>query len=148
MNRQQLGRREAYRQRQRRVAERSLDRKGESARKDLNLVVELDGARADDRKFFERYFWRTYRVRFCSPAEIEVLKQSGRNAPPGYAWLLALKKLASDVRMHVYLQGSVDAEPELLDEQQCAELFTTSAGPYRQAIEAGMRAAIERRGWQ
>src|SRR4051794_9503329 len=69
-----------------------------------------------DRLFFERFRHRQYRVRIASQAEIEqdlMLTGSERVLLPGERVFVAIKNVASGVRLRLLFVGPIDADTDL-----------------------------------
>ena len=112
----------------------------------------IDRVTDGDRRFFERWPDRTYRVRLASAAEIATagaVLDADTTPVRGGRWVMLIRKLAGDVRLRVLAQveewaaGNLDAVGE--DEASRAFRWTCRPGTEAARIEqeaiATLRAA-------
>ena len=138
------GRRSAYLDRQRRVAERSG---GFSAllRQRRLIPTPVDPATDNDRIFFERNPDRRHRVRLASPGECKHYRLAvGRPIAPGRVLLCAVRSVATGMRLRVF--GAVTGAALGAGEEESFWVFESHAGPHVAVLEQKMRAAAEMRG--
>jgi hypothetical protein len=94
------------------------------------LGAAVDRACASDRASFKRFRWRQHRVWRTSRAEIAQ-----------HAHFVAVKNIASGVRLRVPLTWHSEAETDL-DEDTACTVYETSIGDEERELEARMRTAM------
>lgn len=83
------------------------------------LVAEHGAVIEADRRFFERFPHRTYRVRHLSIAEVTALEGQGRSVgrpASGWRWFVAIKQVLPGCRMRIAFQSPEGAEVDLPEE--------------------------------
>ena len=113
------------------------------------LTAENERTIEADRRFFERFFWRTHRIRRASQAEVAtnaLLDARWRHLPKGAAVFAVLKQVAPGVRMRLFLWGPPDNDTDAT-ESEARELFERfSASPQARLVACQMAEAFGRRG--
>jgi hypothetical protein len=103
------------------------------------LAARVDKATNADRKFFERFPHRRYRVRLVGPAEVEygalLAGESPRRLPPDFRHYAIIKNVASGARLRVIVIGNEGWDTDL-PEQEARELYEAACAAQRDP-EAG-----------
>ena len=115
------------------------------------LAVEIEHVTAADRRFFERFPHRTYRMRRAARAEIQNLEAALGAVvftAPGDAPFALIKNLAPGVRLRAFLPGPADEDGSDAPEPGLAVLWEHHAQrhPAVAQREAMMREAMSKSG--
>src|ERR1700730_1099251 len=98
------------------------------------LAARVDKVTNADRKFFERFPHRRYRVRLAGPAEVEygVLLggENPRRLPPDYRHYAIVKNVASGARMRLIVIGNEGWDTDLPD-QEARKLYEAACTAQR-----------------
>ena len=113
------------------------------------LGEEADRAVEGDRRFFDRWPNRTYRIRLASHAErqqIEIVQGGRIRAADDQAVFVVMKQLAPGVRMKATVIGPRESIGEELTEAEAGSIYESYADihPEVRRREAMMRAAYVR----
>jgi hypothetical protein len=102
--------------------------------------AEVDRVTQADRRFFERFPWRSHRVRLASRAECEQLEVlcGHRVLSPDSRWYIAIRNVAPGLRIRIYIVGLADNETDL-SEMEAALIYEAHVGERGRQIEAIMR---------
>jgi hypothetical protein len=98
------------------------------------LAARVDKATNADRKFFERFPHRRYRVRLAGPAEVEygalLAGQSPRRLPPDLHHYAIIKNVAPGARLRVIVIGNEGWDTDL-PEQEARKLYEAACAAQR-----------------
>lgn len=91
-------------------------------RKMQKLADKVDRVTESDRRFFERFPHRQYRVRPAGQAEIETLNVMGDNWSPGASLCTVIRNIALGVRVRAFVTilGPMDTD---IDDDDARALF-------------------------
>ena len=112
----------------------------------------VDRATESDRRFFQRFPARNYRVRAMAPAEIAQLDTivNGDMEPlePGFRRFVVMRQIAPGLRFKVFRQAPAEKVGEEASEHIARSLyeFHLTENPQARAREEAMAAAIQRAG--
>ena len=113
------------------------------------LADKIDRITQADRRFFERFPYRKFRVRIAGQAEIEqqkILDGKPVNTPPGYRVFVIVQNLAPGNRLRLLAVVREGLETDL-PESAARDLWDQAASltPQVREIEADMRRLVEDR---
>jgi hypothetical protein len=98
------------------------------------LAARVDKIVDADRKFFERFPHRHYRVRFAGRAEIEhdalLAGKSPRRLPPDFRHYAIIKNVASGARLRLIVIGNEGWDTDL-PEQEARKLYEAACTAQR-----------------
>lgn len=112
----------------------------------------VDRATESDRKFFERFPTRNYRIRAMAPAEVAQLDivVNGDMEPlkPGCRWFVVMRQIMPGLRFKVFRQAPAEKVGEEASEHIARSLYELhlTENPLARAREAAMMAGIKRAG--
>lgn len=118
-------------------------------RRQMQRLAEVaDKAIESDRRFFDRYPSRTYRVRLLSHAErrqAEIIQGRPIVPAPGQAVFVVMKQLAPGVRMKANVVGSRAYVGDELTDDEARGVYEDFADlfPQMRDREAAMRTTVE-----
>ena len=117
---------------------RNLSRAQERAIK--KLAARVGRVTQADRSFFERRPDRQHRIRLASQAEIEqnAILLGKIHIPPSYQHFIAVKNIATSVRLRLTVIGSMHGETDL-DEELARTIYELVNNDEARRIEADMR---------
>lgn len=112
----------------------------------------VDRVISSDAAFFERFPWRSHRVRYAARAELEAnaaaMGVETIKTEPGRRWFAVVRQIEPGVRARLFVLNDATAEPDM-DEDQAAAVYDWLArnGSSRALeIEAKIRRAVAERG--
>jgi len=111
------------------------------------LTADNESTIEADRRFFERFFWRSDRIRRASQAELAMnvlLDTKWEHLPDDAAAFVAVKQIAPGVRMRVFMWGAPGNDTDV-SEDKARELYERfSASPEAKRAERQMEEAFGR----